>query len=80
MKSYILVECKQWCYNSHCDSHSRRYYRVVCLPDKTDAKSRQHSGDQNVFYTLGENNITLCVENIGTGFARDIKFTGDLSF
>ena len=25
-------------------------------------------------------NITLCVENIGTGFARDIKFTGDLSF
>lgn len=26
------------------------------------------------------NNITLCVENIGTGFARDIKFTGDLSF
>ena len=24
--------------------------------------------------------ISLCVENIGTGFARDIKFTGDLSF
>ena len=24
-------------------------------------------------------NSTLCVENIGTGFARDIKFTGDLS-
>jgi hypothetical protein len=24
--------------------------------------------------------ITLCVENIGMGFARDIKFTGDLSF
>ena len=26
------------------------------------------------------NSISLCVENIGTGFARDIKFTGDLSF
>ena len=24
--------------------------------------------------------IFLCVENIGTGFARNIKFTGDLSF
>ena len=24
--------------------------------------------------------ITLCVENIGTGFAQDIKFKGDLSF
>jgi hypothetical protein len=27
-----------------------------------------------------EHDIFLCVENIGTGFARDIKFTGDLSF
>ena len=27
-----------------------------------------------------EGDIFLCVENIGTGFARDIKFTGDLSF
>ena len=26
------------------------------------------------------NSITLCVQNIGIGFARDIKFTGDLSF
>ena len=33
-----------------------------------------------MFLHTRRNNITLCVENIGTGFARDIKFTGDLSF
>ena len=26
------------------------------------------------------NSISLCVQNIGIGFARDIKFKGDLSF
>ena len=24
--------------------------------------------------------IDLCIQNIGTGFASDVKFTGDLSF
>ena len=33
-----------------------------------------------MFLHTRRDNITLCVENIGTGFARDIKFTGDLSF
>lgn len=33
-----------------------------------------------MFLHTRRHNITLCVENIGTGFARDIKFTGDLSF
>ena len=33
-----------------------------------------------LFLYAREYNITLCVQNIGIGFARDIKFTGDLSF
>ena len=33
-----------------------------------------------MFLHAREHSIFLCVENIGTGFARDIKFTGDLSF
>ena len=30
-----------------------------------------------LFLHAGEYDITLCVQNIGIGFARDIKFTGD---
>ena len=33
-----------------------------------------------LFLYAREINVTLCVQNIGIGFARDIKFTGDLSF
>ena len=33
-----------------------------------------------IFLHASESSITLCVENIGTGFAQDIKFKGDLSF
>lgn len=33
-----------------------------------------------MFLHARKDDIFLCVENIGTGFARDIKFTGDLSF
>ena len=33
-----------------------------------------------MFLHARRSSIFLCVENIGTGFARDIKFTGDLSF
>ena len=33
-----------------------------------------------MFLHASEYSIFLCVENIGTGFARNIKFTGDLSF
>lgn len=33
-----------------------------------------------LFLHAGEYDITLCVQNIGIGFAREIKFTGDLSF
>ena len=33
-----------------------------------------------MFLHTREYAIFLCVENIGTGFARNIKFTGDLSF
>ena len=33
-----------------------------------------------MFLHASEDSITLCVQNIGTGFARDIKFKGDLSF
>jgi hypothetical protein len=33
-----------------------------------------------MFLHAREHDIFLCVENIGTGFARNIKFTGDLSF
>ena len=34
----------------------------------------------SLFLHAGKSDITLCVQNIGIGFARDIKFTGDLSF
>ena len=33
-----------------------------------------------MFLHASEYSITLCVQNIGIGFARDIKFSGDLSF
>ena len=33
-----------------------------------------------LFLHGSKHSFTLCVQNIGTGFARDIKFTGDLSF
>lgn len=33
-----------------------------------------------MFLHARKHDIFLCVENIGTGFARNIKFTGDLSF
>ena len=33
-----------------------------------------------LFLHGSRHSFTLCVQNIGTGFARDIKFTGDLSF
>ena len=33
-----------------------------------------------MFLHASEYSVTLCVQNIGTGFARDIKFTGNLSF
>lgn len=33
-----------------------------------------------LFLHDSENHVTLCIENIGPGFACDITFTGDLSF
>lgn len=33
-----------------------------------------------IFFHYGENSVNLCVQNIGTGYATDIKFTGELSF
>ena len=33
-----------------------------------------------MFLHAHRHSISLCVENIGTGFARNIQFTGDLSF
>ena len=33
-----------------------------------------------LFLRSGERKINLCVQNIGAGYASDIKFTGDLSF
>ena len=53
---------------------------VVCPIDKDDAKKPPISLSLGFFLHAGEYDITLCVQNIGIGFARDIKFTGDLSF
>ena len=33
-----------------------------------------------MFFHYGENSVNLCVQNIGAGYATDIKFTGGLSF
>ena len=52
---------------------------AICPIDKTDAEA-SNTPVVRIFLHASGFSITLCVENIGTGFAQDIKFKGDLSF